>query len=93
MSGQKSLITGSNSSLETPLIYRKDTVCKKLSISKATLDRLVANDIFPPPIVLGDPDFNRSIGWAAEEVEMWVKTRPRVCRSTDGQRDCDEVIS
>lgn len=65
---------------EQPLIYRKSTVCKKLDISKATLDRWINRGIFPTPIVLGEPGVSRSVGWSAVEVEEWLQSRPRAIR-------------
>jgi predicted DNA-binding transcriptional regulator AlpA len=58
--------------------YRKSLVCKKLAVSSSTLDRLVKNNTFPRPFVLGEPGYSRSVGWSAEEVESWINSRERV---------------
>jgi len=72
------MIKNSNNSLNGGengvAFYRKSLVCKKLAVSSSTLDRLVKNNAFPRPFVLG----SRSIGWSAEEVESWINSRERV---------------
>lgn len=70
----KSSNNNSTNSVNGAAFYRKSLVCKKLAVSSSTLDRLVRNNAFPRPFVLG----SRSIGWSAEEVESWINSRERV---------------
>lgn len=62
---------------QTSLILRSPEVCRRTGKSRAQIWRDVRNGNFPAPIQLGP----NAIGWHAEEVDEWLKTRPRVAYS------------
>ena len=53
-------------------ILRPAQVCAALSISKATLWRMVADGRFPPPKKLG----KRAVGWPTAVVAAWIENLP-----------------
>ena len=57
---------------ELQILKQKD-VCKKTSLSRTTIWRLVRSNNFPIPILLGT---NRT-GWYAHEIDEWIRSRPR----------------
>ena len=52
-------------------IIRLPEVLHRCGISKSTLYRMMAAEIFPPSVPVGD----RAIGWYEEEIDRWVNTR------------------
>jgi prophage regulatory protein len=47
------------------------TVASRLSVSRATLYRLISANLFPPPIRLSA----RRVAWAEAAVDAWVASR------------------
>lgn len=64
------------SQLHHALVLRKRTVCARLGISSATLDRLRAAGDFVRPVQLGV----QAIGFLASDVDAWLANRPRASR-------------
>lgn len=61
------------------------TVCKRLDVSRDTLQRMCAKGRFPAPIKLE----TGSIRWLDSEVSAWIVRqagRPRVVYKVDGAR-------
>lgn len=52
-------------------LIREPVVCSKVSLSRATVRRLVKNKIFPAPYSLG----GRRVAWAVHEVDAWIAAR------------------
>lgn len=61
---------------EASKVLRKQDVCKELGFSRAHLDRLRASGQFIQPVRLGA----QAIGWLADEVEIWLASRPRAAQ-------------
>ena len=66
-------------------ILRPSQMCKKLSISKATLYRLIKMGEFPPPLQLG----GGSVGWPETVGDEWIQNRPttRECGRIEKYKD------
>lgn len=56
------------------LVLRKRSVCDRLGISPAHLDRLRAAGQFVQPVRLGA----QAIGFLAADVDAWLAGRPRL---------------
>ena len=54
-----------------PQILRIDDVLTIVNVSKPTLYRWIADDLFPRPVQLGP----RAVGWKVEAVNQWVESR------------------
>lgn len=50
-----------------------DIIEAGIASSRQDIYRKIAHDGFPKPIQLG----RRSVGWYAEEIDIWLKSRPR----------------
>jgi predicted DNA-binding transcriptional regulator AlpA len=65
-------------------ILRKSQVAKKTGLSESTIDNRCDVDSqyfdseFPQPRELGNGRSRSAIGWANDEVEHWIDTRPPV---------------
>jgi prophage regulatory protein len=53
---------------------RKKEICFAFGISRSTLERQVAEGIFPKPVKLG----KRIVAWPSDEVEKYRDTLPRM---------------
>lgn len=51
---------------QQPTLYNKDTVCKRLSISPRTLENMVKQGDFPPPVRVG-----KYVYWSELAVSKW----------------------
>jgi len=49
-------------------ILRKKEIIQKLGITRSTLYRWIADNIFPKPVQLGP----RSVGWIEAEIDKWL---------------------
>lgn len=56
-----------------PLVYRLPQLVQVLQLSKTTIYELMQTGDFPHPVGLTP----RSVGWRADEVQAWLKQRPR----------------
>lgn len=56
--------------METRLLSPK-AVCQRISLSRTTLDRLVASGDFPKPVRITP----RRLAYPAEAVDAWVKEK------------------
>jgi len=61
-------------------IMRRKAVLNKVSISKSTLDRWVAQGTFPSPLKLGD----YAVGWRWSDIQKWIKDRPQKKQHSKG---------
>jgi prophage regulatory protein len=50
---------------------KEPVVCSKITLSRASLRRMVKSNSFPPPYSLG----GRRIAWALHEVDQWIASR------------------
>ena len=57
-------------------------IAKILNGSRTTSYRWMEEGSFPKPVHFGDAKKNSTIRWIQEEVEEWLKQRPR--EKTDG---------
>ena len=57
-------------------------IAKILNVSRTTIYRWMEEGSFPKPVHFGDARKNSTIRWIQEEVEDWLKKRPR--DKTDG---------
>ena len=57
-------------------------IAKILNVSRTTIYRWMEAGSFPKPVHFGDAKKNSTIRWIQEEVEEWLKQRPR--EKTDG---------
>ncbi len=57
-------------------------IAKILNVSRTTIYRWMEEGSFPKPVHFGDARKNSTIRWIQEEVEEWLKKRPR--DKTDG---------
>jgi len=57
-------------------------IAKILNVSRTTIYRWMEEGSFPKPVHFGDARKNSTIRWIQEEVEEWLKKRPR--EKTDG---------
>ena len=57
-------------------------IAKILNVSRTTIYRWMEEGSFPKPVHFGDAKKNSTIRWIQEEVEEWLKQRPR--EKTDG---------
>ncbi len=55
-----------------PVYLDLASTCGALSLSEATLQKLVREDAFPKPRLLS----GRRVGWLVREVEEWAESRP-----------------
>ena len=55
-----------------PVYLDLASTCGALSLSEATLQKLVREDAFPRPRLLS----GRRVGWLVREVEEWAESRP-----------------
>ena len=62
-----------------PILYRLPDVQRALSLGRTAVKNLVRSDpTFPQPVRLT----KRAVAWHRDEIEAWVRARPRVERST-----------
>jgi prophage regulatory protein len=54
-----------------PILISGKEVCRRTSLSRASLYRLMAQDAFPKPVAL----HGVRKAWVASEVEAWVASR------------------
>ena len=54
-------------------MLRPPEVMARTGLSRTTIWRRVKAGNFPAPLVLGE----NSIGWTAQSIEDWLKSRPR----------------
>lgn len=54
-------------------LLREPEVLQRVRFSRATLQRLVAQAQFPPPVKLSA----KIRAWKADDVAHWIETRPR----------------
>ena len=54
-------------------MLRAPEVMARTGLSRVTIWRRVKAGKFPAPLVLGE----NSIGWTAQSIEDWLKSRPR----------------
>ncbi len=54
-------------------MLRPPEVMARTGLSRTTIWRRVKAGKFPAPLVLGE----NSIGWTAQSIEDWLKSRPR----------------
>ena len=61
-------------------IFRLPAVVELIGVSRATIWRWVAENLFPAPVRLGP----RAVGWRRTDVEAWLASRPlhRTVQST-----------
>ena len=57
-------------------------IAKILNVSRTTIYRWMEEGSFPKPVHFGEARKNSTIRWIQEEVEEWLKKRPR--EKTDG---------
>ena len=53
-------------------IIRLRQVLEQVGLSRATIYKMIGRSEFPRPVQIG----RRSVGWLAEEVNAWLKSRP-----------------
>ena len=58
-------------------ILRFAEVRERTGLSRATVYRRIRAGTFPTPLDLGSGQGNHQLGWLEEEVDEWVKARPR----------------
>jgi prophage regulatory protein len=59
--------------LPSPRVLRLADVSQRVGLCRSSIWRLVKEGIFPSPRRLSQ----RAVGWVAEEVDQWLKTRER----------------
>ena len=57
-------------------ILREPEVLERVGISRSTLYRWIKSGDFPEPVQLGPPG-SRAKGWIEEEIEEWLRSRPK----------------
>jgi prophage regulatory protein len=53
-------------------IIRLRQVLEQVSLSRATVYKMIRRSEFPQPVQIGQ----RSVGWLTEEVNTWLESRP-----------------
>ena len=53
-------------------VLRLPQVLEKVSLSRATIYKMISRGEFPRPVQIGQ----RSVGWLPEEVNAWLESRP-----------------
>ena len=53
-------------------IIRLRQVLEQVSLSRATVYKMIRRSEFPKPVQIGQ----RSVGWLTEEVNTWLESRP-----------------
>ena len=54
-------------------IFRLPDVVRLVGVSRATVWRWVANNLFPAPVRLGP----RAVGWRRSDLDAWLASRPQ----------------
>ena len=53
-------------------IIRLRQVLERVSLSRATVYKMIRRSEFPKPVQIGQ----RSVGWLTEEINTWLESRP-----------------
>jgi prophage regulatory protein len=73
--------------MESLRILRLHEVEAKTGLKRSMLDLLERDSAFPPRIRIG----KRATGWRSDEVDAWIKSRPRVTdQSSEGQEHLEQ---
>ena len=74
----------------TPFRFiRKPELCRTLGLSRATVERLVAEKRLPHPCKLGA----RSVGWRSDEIEAFINNLPRIDNAYSCRTDRKEGVA
>jgi predicted DNA-binding transcriptional regulator AlpA len=65
------------------LLSHDDLYALGISYNRVTLWRMVRDGEFPAPVKLGTGAGSRS-AWHADEIEAWIKERPRTASEASG---------
>lgn len=61
-----------------PKLLKIAEVCEWVCVSKSTIYKWVQEGSFPKPLILGGDDAKASASrWLEDEVENWLRNRPR----------------
>jgi prophage regulatory protein len=66
-----SLVACSPASSSRPILISAKEVCRRTSLSRASLYRLMADDAFPKPVAL----HGVRKAWVESEVDAWIASR------------------
>ncbi len=70
-----------------PHYVRKKEICRALKISRATLERQIADGEFPPPVRLG----KRIVAWKMNDIEEYCNNLQRMEGAYTSQFSIKEV--